>query len=678
MSLINNLRAWWQVQTGEDETPFDSDSTAFVASLLFHLCLLLILGLMPHILEDHRITLTVSLPATEMEEPELVVHKDFAASDLPSPEIGANSVGGTEVALSVAPEISDISAVPTLDDIDPTVTGTVELNQQIQVATGLNFNQNLAVRGAAGEGVTGAVGAIDRLTQEILRSLEERKTLVAWFFDQSGSLERQRAAINQRFDRIYEELGVIEASGNPAFKKHESKPLLTSVFAFGQNVQLLTRQPTDNLAEIKAAVAGIKTDDSGVEKVFSAVTMGAEMFKHYRTRSPVDNQPERNVMLVVFSDEVGDDQDGLDATIAQCRRFGMPVYVVGVPAAFGMKETLVKWVDPDPKYDQTPQWGRVDQGPETAMPERVRVEVMGPRENDVDPMDAGFGPFALTRLCYETGGIYFAVHPNRNVTREVSGSEIDPFSAHLKYFFDPQIMRRYKPDYVSKEEYVRRASANKSRAALVTVSRSLWDTKSEKPLARFVRRSDADLAKQLGEAEKRTGRWEPIMAEARTVLQQGEADRARETTPRWQAGYDLAMGQVLASLVRAQVYNSLLAEIRQGRKFENPQNNTWLLVPATDDLPKGPWTDTAQQANKYLQRVIEEHPDTPWALVAKQELATPLGWRLIEEFTDLAPRPAVAVGHGHGHGGDGHGHALRVEDQRPPEPKPVVRPVPRL
>ena len=40
--------------------------------------------------------------------------------------------------------------------------------------------------------------------------------------------------------------------------------------------------------------------------------------------------------------------------------------------------------------------------------------------------------------------------------------------------------------------------------------------------------------------------------------------------------------------------------------------------------------------------LIDEHPDTPWAMLAKRELDTPLGWEWKEEFTDLSPRRAGA------------------------------------
>ena len=108
----------------------------------------------------------------------------------------------------------------------------------------------------------------------------------------------------------------------------------------------------------------------------------------------------------------------------------IPVYVIGVPAPFGRKETQMKWIDPDPKFDQSPQWGMVEQGPESLLPERIKLSFAGSKA-DEEPMDSGFGPYALTRLCFETGGIYFAVHPNRSLTKTVSRGETAAFSSHL-------------------------------------------------------------------------------------------------------------------------------------------------------------------------------------------------------------------------------------------------------
>jgi len=668
MSPRKSLQRWWQMKTGEEETPFDGDSSAFFVSLLFHMLLLIVLGLIPFVLNNPNVSLTIAAPLTEeFEEADLKLPEEFAASPLVSEEIGANSVGDTGMAMSLAQIVSDVSVVPSPTDLPMEPSGEIAINNEISVATGLHFSQNLAVRGGTGEGVSGAVGAIDRLTQEILRSLEERKTLVVWLFDQSPSLSRERAAINERFDRIYEELGVIEAAGNPAFAKHEDKPLLTSVMAFGQEVKLLTKQPTDDLKEIKAAVAGISEDRSGVERIFSAVYLAADRFKPFRTRDPKTDEPERNVLVVAFTDERGDDLDGMDTTISMCRRYAIPVFVVGVPAPFGQEETYIKWIDPDPQFDQTPQWGRVNQGPETLFPERIKLGFGEDPDRGPDPMDSGFGPYALTRMCYETGGIYFSVHPSRNVNREVSRDETPELTAHLKYFFDPAIMRRYRPDYVSADEYLRRAESNRARASLLLASKKSWAQTLDEPVVRFVRRSDADLANTLTQAQGVGAKAESALRDLSETLKQGEPDRARETTPRWQAGYDLAMGRALASLVRAQAYNARLAQAKAGMPFQDGNNNTWVLVPSDDLTAASGLAETAAKAKEYLQGVINYHPGTPWELLARRELGLPLSWSWTEHYTDLTPRRE-----GHGDGGDGHGRdgIPRVEAPKPPKREP--------
>jgi hypothetical protein len=192
------------------------------------MAMLLALGLIPYILPDNQVSLTITAPLEDVLIEDLKLPTDFAFSEQPSVDVGANSVGDVGMAMSLAQVVSDVSEIPSPVEMDPVIDANIEINNEIQVATGLQFSDNLTVKGAAGEGVTGAEGAIDRLTFEILRSMEERKTLVVWLFDQSASLNRQRRSIYERFDRIYEELGVIEASGNPAFAQRDDKPLLTS------------------------------------------------------------------------------------------------------------------------------------------------------------------------------------------------------------------------------------------------------------------------------------------------------------------------------------------------------------------------------------------------------------------------------------------------------------------
>ncbi|MBM4003915.1 MAG: VWA domain-containing protein [Planctomycetes bacterium] len=674
--MIQSLRTWWQRQTGEDETPLDGDSPAFFLSFVVHLSLFLVLALLHNPRRDEKPNLLVSVPVeTEDELKDIELPTTPVWSELPADDVGSNSANGDDVAQSLAPLVSELqSEISSPSELTPTdQSPTITINNVLEQSIGRNFDEMRVVRGAISGGETGADGAIDRLTQEILNSLEQRKTLVVWLFDSTASLRPQRLQIVERFERVYRELGVLEAASNPAFSRHDDKPLLTSIVAFGDKLQLLTKQPTDNLVEIKKAIDGIQDDGTGMERVFSAVYSTAEWYRRLRIPDEATREPERNVMIIAFTDEAGSDQDGLDKTVAICRRYEMPVYVIGVPAPFGQRETLIKWVDPDPKYDQTPQWGKVVQGPESLLSEKINLRFSGQREEEA-PIDSGFGPYGLTRLCYETGGIYFAVHPNRNVNRAVSRGETSEYSAHLKHFFDPEVMRKYRPDYVSAKEYQSRVTANKARMALVEAARRSAVNQMDSPTTEFIKRNEADFANALTEAQKEAAKVEPRIDELYNVLKLGEGDREKESSLRWQAGFDLAMGRVLAVKARTEGYNQMLAAAKRGLKFKEEKSNTWLLAPADDfSNVDSKLEKMADRARMYLQRVVKEHPGTPWAMLAQRELNDQIGWRWTEKFTDLSPPPAAVAANNNNNAPPPSNDQKKMLQKPPP-----ARPIPNL
>ena len=309
----------------------------------------------------------------------------------------------------------------------------------------------------------------------------------------------------------------------------------------------------------------------------------------------------------------------------------MPVYVMGVPAVFGQAETMLKWIDPDPKYDQSVQWGRVNQGPESLLPERVNLPFT---MDESESIDSGFGPFALTRLCYQTGGIYFTIHPNRKVGRRVRRRETKAFSSHLAYFFDPQRMRPYRPDYVSADEYRRRAKASPTRAALVRAA-SMTVQRMDSPNLSFLKQNDAQFANLLTESQKASAKLQPKLSAIYQVLKQGEANREKEESPRWRAAFDLAYGQILAVSVRTRAYNEMLAQAKRGLKPKNKNSNTWRLVPDGEIETSSRLERDAKRASEYLGRVVKEHEGTPWAMLASRELSVPMGWKWQESFTPL-------------------------------------------
>lgn len=614
--------------------------TAIVGSMLFHVVVFLSLALIPITVKEDDSVLVIASPP-EYQQAEIERIEEVVYSNVPQTEAGAASFADSAMAEASAPTYAEVSEISNPVDLEPTELGQLMVNKMFEPAVA-PLDKLSQQKGRVGEGIAGAAGAVDRITFEILKSMEERPTLVVWLFDQSGSLHRQRKEIRDRFDRIYEELGIVQsqnlASGKKSTRRKQSDdsiPLLTSVIGFGDRVNLLTKQPTDDLAEIKSVLDNIQIDSSGVEKAFTAITSAVDQYKSLRRRRG-SNPPQRNVLFIVVTDERGDDANLLESSIKECRKFGIPVYVIGVPAPFGRDHTLVKYVDPDPKYDQSPQWAQVDQGPETLFPERVQVGFTGNFRKE-PAIDSGFGPYALTRLCYETGGIYFTVHPNRNVDRKVNRYELKPFAAELSYFFDPVIMTRYRPDYLSPDDYKDQVKRSSLRQALVGAAQMRPAEGLARPRTRFVRRDEAQLSGDLTRAQQDAAKLEPRLAQMAMVLEPGMKGRDKEKTLRWKAGYDLALGRVLAQKVRTETYNAMLAQAKRGMSFKKPKNNTWVLKPSDSITVGTKWQSQANLAKELLAEVGQRHAGTPWALLANEELKVPFGWEWHEEFTKLEP-----------------------------------------
>ncbi|HWB12312.1 MAG TPA: vWA domain-containing protein [Pirellulales bacterium] len=631
MSSADNLRHRWHEWTGDQQA--DRDTPAWGVSFLIHFGLLVALAILCQPRQKHERAITVMPLETEQIEQ---VAENFTSfeSDV-SMDAGAASLSGTEAAMAMAETLADESRIS--QELQTTMT-EVQVPVLADLSTAPLINESLVVKGAAGVGTTGAAGAVDRLTEEIADSLDERRTLVVWVLDQSLSMQPQRKGIVERLDRIYKELGVTDQ--RDSYSGRQNAPLLGSVVAFGKSVTFRTAEPTDDVEEIKQAINGIENDPSGTEMTFTAVGMVAKKYQHFRTQSP-----HRNVMIIVFSDEVGDDaEQQLDNTLALCRRYEMPVYVVGIPAPFARREIEVKYVDPDPQYDQSVRWLPVRQGPESLFPEGVQL-AFARGNDDLNYLDSGFGPFALTRLCYETGGIYFTVHPNRRGSGRRQG-DIAAMAARLDHFFDPTVMRTYQPDYVSVKEYEQKLVHNKARAALVKAATQSQLQPMENPRLEFPKSDEAAFKRSLDEAQQLAAKLGPKVDMLYQILKDGEKDRGKLTEPRWQAGFDLAMGRVLAVKVRTEAYNAMLAKAKGGLKFTQPDNDTFILEPADEITVGSALEKLAKQARESLERVRQQHAGTPWALLAERELKEPIGWRWGEKSLKLERQRQMAAAGG--------------------------------
>jgi hypothetical protein len=656
MAVLESVKRRWQEQTGEEKTPLAGDTTAWAVSLVIHVVALLglaLIGIQKIDLPSSAITIVAEVEP--IEEDLLIAPEMVVAAEESSP--AASDAQNLEVATAVASEISDDPVVTV--DVAEAFEGEIAIDPLDLPPIGADLGAFLQTgrigEGDTGVGIAGTGGAVDRLTVEIAASLQQRTTVVCWVFDQSVSLAGQRREIAERLDRVFEELGL-------AARESHGHELLNLVFAYGQKVNPVVTQPTQETAPVVSAIDSIPVDESGVEMTFTAIAEAAKKAKQVRI-SP----SKRNVMIIAFTDEVGDDQQYADQVAAFCRTQAMRVYVVGVPAPFGMREVRIKFKEFDPKYDNDVQWAVVEQGPESLYPEVVRVR--SGREAD-EPIDSGFGPFSLSKLCAETGGIYFCVHANRNAAGRVADREVADMASGLRYFFDSEVMRAYRPDYQSAAKIDQLLAGNRAMKALVEAARSSEVAPMVSPLLEFPRRDDGALAQLLGDAQKKAAVLQPKIDALYGLLAAGLSDRDKVEEKRWQAGYDLALGRVLALKIRTDAYNIMLAQAKAGMKFKDPKNDTWRLEVDDDISAVGSQTEKlALQARMLLKRVVDEHPGTPWAHYAAAELRQPLGYRWEEAHTGVNEKKSDG-------GGGGGGNRPSDDMKRtlpPPKPKRDVK-----
>lgn len=513
-------------------------------------------------------------------------------------------------AMAVAPVLAD---VPELLDVETPTTESLEL-ADLRVPLpepleALELDQMVVQRGALGDEILSVEGAVDRITHEIALNLEIGPVLVVWLMDASISLVDERAAVAQRLERVYGELDELGLGGSGALR--------SAVLAYGRSVDEMVAPGTDGAA-ILDGILQVPTDESGIENVFSAVTAAVERYKPLRTHE------KRKIMVVIWTDESGDDVMRLESTLKLCQRLGVSVYCVGPSSSFGRAEGTQAYRHPDDgQVYQLP----VTRGPDTLRPERLMLPYWfsGPQ---YEMLRAGVGPYALTRLAIETGGIYFMSEP---------AADRSPFRL--------DVMRRYLPDYRSPQEYEQALRASRLRTAVLQAV----DTTHQRQLKSTPRLTFAPTAdnyqQQLQEAQQ-TAAYNLLTIERALTFfgPKGlEAEFAKESEPRWRAWYDLTYGRLLAMRVRCNEYNWACAVMKgKGADFVNRQSNRWVFAPAVE-LNFGTAAERdAKEARRLLERCVTDHPGTPWALLAQRELEYPFGFEVTESYE--APPPNTVAG----------------------------------
>jgi uncharacterized protein YegL len=592
--------------------PLEVQAPAVGASVAVHATLLVTLALMGYSAShDANRELTAST-VVDSRVPEF---NRIEVQDIDRPEAPPTVAAPA----SAAPTVNSIP-VEASGALAPTVAtsgsnGAVALNKfevkrvgDIVMPSAPNLSQSVQIRGVGSETVGDVEGAVDHVAIEILRRLEHGRTLVAWAFDASGSLEVEREKLAKHIEGVYNHIKELDKD-----KKAEDG-LLTAVVGFGQDRKVMA-QPTADAAAVVSAIKSVPRDTSGVETTFGTV---AEIVKKWHKFKDDEGRPY-HLMIIVVTDEVGDDEPRLEEAIATAKAGKTPVYVLGSSALFG--KVMGKMDYTDPKTKETYYGLEVKQGPESALPEIIHLPFWydGPQ---FDTLDAGFGPYALSRLTNETGGIYF-------VTRMGPG----------RVSFDPNHMREYHPDWGSKAAYEQGVARSPLRQAVLNAAMISQQTLPGQPALSFPAADDPDFKEAIKNSQTTVARVEYTVKEALGPITAVARLRDRETSRRWQAHYDLIRGRLLAMRIRCDEFNSICAKfLRDQPKFKNPGSNTWKLVPSEEIGTRDPRAkEVAAEARRLLKRVVDEHPGTPWALLAQRELKDPFGFKWVE--ANVPPRP---------------------------------------
>jgi hypothetical protein len=614
--------------------------SAFGASLATHLVLLFVLGMMTYAATRP----TVPEFRTEVVDTSI---DDFAKlEDTTAIASVQEDTTIVPVAGSFAPQatglIVDTPPPPVEPPRAPEIQAEAVQIASLQLPKATRLDTMVEIRGTGAEHTENVEGAVDRVAVEILRRLEKGRTLVVWAFDASGSLQAERAKLAKYIDTVYQHIDQLDHDGLA-----RDEALLTSVVAFGEDRKILLESPTTDRAAIVKAIGAVGLDKSGTETTFRTVGEIARKFGKFNR-----NGNAYHAMCVVVTDEVGDDQEMIEPAIASANAVKMPVYVLGTAALFGRVKGYQDYKDPETGFVH--RGLEVTQGPEAAELENIALPFWydGPQ---YDLIDAGFGPWGLSRLAGATGGIYF-------ITRASSG----------RITFDPAGMREYKPDWVSREQYHQMLARHPLRQAVMRAATITQQALPPQPTLTFPPIEAPNFKDAMSEGQRAVARVQYTVDEALGFTGSGPGQptivavaklRDREPSRRWQAHYDLVRGRLLAMKIRCMEYNIACARMKKDApRFTKPGSNAWRLVPDETVHISEEAQKVAVETRELLARVIKEHPGTPWALLAQRELKDPFGLKWVEVTLPPPPPP------GDGGGGDNNNNNNKAP-KPPPPPK---------
>jgi hypothetical protein len=590
------------------------DLPAWAVSLIAHLSMLSVLALATMAPQIQRLATQIDAapldPKLSGEQAEEMLHvlaeptgvsSDQAVVAFPSSTPGAGTGLGTGTgAPSATPSVSGGRGVG--ERSLPNVKVVPNLSPSALMPRALT--RDLGGGGQiAGEVTreTGTIGeALDQLAREILRHLAAHKLVVVWMFDESGSMKDDQQAIKEKFDRVASELKL-----NVPDDKKSANALTHVIVGFGEGLNPVAGQPTADIDSIGRAIDRIPVDETGVENTCQALQRVVGQYGKF-----ISSKENRRVVIVLVTDESGDDGSSVEEARQALVSRNVPLYVIGRQSLFGYSTAHLLYVDPVTKDHY---WPGIRRGPETAGIECLQWDGLHDRW---DEQPSGFAPYELARLVKDTGGIYFLLPSEENMRVR---------QREKKYKMST--LKEYVPDYKSRGEYLKERNASEFRRSLFAIIEGTREFPFRRHFPVDYAALEQAILQEYPVVEQRLG----LLLEVEQKLRSLAKHREREPDKRWQAHYDLMLAQVVTYQIKAYEYRACLKEmvalaqkgqLRPGRAPVPGQLVVeWVLDHSHDrKAPKGETEKKYAEAESLLKAVIAKHPSTPWSDLAQDEI----------------------------------------------------------
>lgn len=605
---------------------FFRGSSSFLASLIFHMAMVILLALLtfdpPPDRAAHSVILeeVVEEPLDRPLEDELDDLEHLATkmsiTQMPSSALGLSGLAPASLS---APQLE----TKLLEDMVGPQVSLVDLQMINKPNEALMQELPVGTQGAVSAVVGDYNEAMDRITQELVWMLDKGEVVVVWLFDQSGSMKDDQDKIRVRIGRVYDELGIVGVSKDEA--------LTTGVASFGSSFQMHTRTPTSNRETIDEAIAEVPVDPSGQELMCQSIV---EVINRHRRYAQI---AKRQMAVILVTDESGNadnNQRYLEDAIQAAHRADSRVYVLGREAMFGYPEAQVRWEDPvNGNIHLLP----IDRGPETALIEQLQTDGFGIRR---DAMPSGFGPYEQVRLAKETGGIFFMLPGEESNLNELNDRR-----------YEVAAMEPYRPDLRSRKDQMREAMQDPLQAVLSKVIYDLnpyiESVANVIEIRRYFSKDWSQLTTQVRLEQAKMLTYIDYLDKAIAAIEKAQPLRDASPSTRQQANYDLLHAQLLAYRVRAYEYGAYLTEfVKTQPAIPKPPTRMhefrgWSLD-TVKKLSAGEITRSdIEHSRELLNEIVAEHPGTPWASRAKWELDRGFGIALVPSFFDTTRFPQL-------------------------------------